>query len=76
MNGELDLHLHTSASDGKLSPREQVRFVASKGLKQFAITDHDTTLSLEEAKIATQQTSTTSTCSPEIAPEIGQAALV
>ena len=55
MNVELDLHLHTSASDGKLSPGELVRLVASKGLKQFAITDHDTTLSLEEAKIATQQ---------------------
>ena len=55
MNVELDLHLHTSASDGKLSPGELVGFVARKGLKLFSITDHDTTLSLAEAKIAAQQ---------------------
>ncbi|MCI0786411.1 MAG: PHP domain-containing protein, partial [Chloroflexi bacterium] len=45
----VDLHLHTTASDGRLSPTELVRLVASKGLKQVSISDHDTTEGLAEA---------------------------
>ena len=45
----VDLHLHTTASDGRLSPAELVRLVASQGLKQVAISDHDTTEGLAEA---------------------------
>jgi predicted metal-dependent phosphoesterase TrpH len=37
-----DLHLHTMASDGLLSPAEMVRLAASKGLDVISITDHDT----------------------------------
>lgn len=37
-----DLHLHTTASDGKLSPREIVRRASGMGLGVIAITDHDT----------------------------------
>lgn len=36
-----DLHLHTTASDGKLSPQQVIDLVLSKGLKGCAITDHD-----------------------------------
>ena len=36
-----DLHLHTTASDGKLSPGELVKLAAQKGLDVIAITDHD-----------------------------------
>lgn len=36
-----DLHLHTTASDGRLSPLEVVNLAVSKGLKGLAITDHD-----------------------------------
>jgi predicted metal-dependent phosphoesterase TrpH len=46
---EVDLHLHTLASDGRLTPTELVRLVASQGLKCVAITDHDTTEGLAEA---------------------------
>ena len=46
---EVDLHLHTLASDGRLTPTELVRLVASQGLKYVAITDHDTTEGLAEA---------------------------
>jgi len=49
MTALVDLHLHTTASDGRLSPTELVRLVASQGLKQVAISDHDTTEGLEEA---------------------------
>lgn len=37
-----DLHLHTSYSDGTLSPQEIVELAAKKGLTAIAITDHDT----------------------------------
>jgi predicted metal-dependent phosphoesterase TrpH len=44
-----DLHLHTTASDGVLAPRELVRAANSSGLKAFAITDHDTVEGIPEA---------------------------
>ena len=37
-----DLHMHTTASDGVLSPEELVHFAASRGVTIMAITDHDT----------------------------------
>ena len=40
--GRVDLHLHTTASDGVLSPSRIVRYAKGKGLKAIAITDHDT----------------------------------
>lgn len=49
MDTLVDLHLHTTASDGRLSPTELVHLVASRGLKQVAISDHDTTEGLAEA---------------------------
>ena len=49
MSAIVDLHLHTTASDGRLSPRELVRLVADLGLQQIAISDHDTTEGLAEA---------------------------
>jgi predicted metal-dependent phosphoesterase TrpH len=38
----IDLHLHTSASDGLLAPDELVRRAARAGLTTISITDHDT----------------------------------
>ena len=46
--GYVDLHLHTTASDGVMSPSEIVRYAKSKGLQAIAITDHDTIEGLEE----------------------------
>lgn len=43
-----DFHLHTNASDGKLSPKELIYTASTKGLDIIAITDHDTTLNVEE----------------------------
>ena len=48
----VDLHLHTTASDGRLSPTELVELTASKGIRTIAISDHDTTAGLEEAQRA------------------------
>jgi predicted metal-dependent phosphoesterase TrpH len=44
----VDLHLHTTASDGVMTPSEIVRYAKSKGLQAIAITDHDTIEGLEE----------------------------
>jgi len=46
--GYVDLHLHTTASDGVLSPSEIVRYAKAKGLQAIAITDHDTIDGCEE----------------------------
>ena len=46
---EVDLHLHTTCSDGRLTPTQLVDLVASRGLKVVAITDHDSTEGLNEA---------------------------
>jgi len=45
----IDLHSHTTASDGALSPRELVREAVRRGVKVLAVTDHDSTEGLAEA---------------------------
>ena len=45
----VDLHLHTTASDGRLTPRELIDLVAKRGLNTIAMTDHDSTEGLGEA---------------------------
>jgi len=47
--GIADLHLHTSASDGALDPREVVCEAKEAGYEAISITDHDTTAGLDEA---------------------------
>ncbi|MGY6038887.1 RNase RNM [Aeromonas sp. AE23HZ002T15] len=52
-----DLHCHTTASDGVLSPSDLVRRAAEKGVEVLAVTDHDTLAGLDEVRqtIATEQ---------------------
>jgi predicted metal-dependent phosphoesterase TrpH len=42
----IDLHLHTTASDGRLSPDALVNRAAAAGLTVLGVTDHDTTAGL------------------------------
>lgn len=49
---EIDLHLHTAASDGTLSPTELVKLAKDSGLRAIAITDHDTAGGYKEAAAA------------------------
>ncbi|MFQ6027433.1 MAG: PHP domain-containing protein, partial [Dehalococcoidia bacterium] len=51
----VDLHLHTLASDGRLSPTELVKMLAAQGLKTVSISDHDTTDGLAEAFQAAEE---------------------
>ena len=48
----IDLHLHTTASDGRCSPTELVRRVHAAGVRVFAVTDHDTVAGHDEAAAA------------------------
>ncbi len=45
----IDLHTHSTASDGTYTPTEVVAYAKEKGLKAVALTDHDTIDGLEEA---------------------------
>jgi predicted metal-dependent phosphoesterase TrpH len=44
-----DLHVHTTASDGLLSPEEVIKWAAHKKLSAVAITDHDTVKGVQPA---------------------------
>jgi len=44
----IDLHTHSTASDGSFTPRELVSLAKKIGLKAIALTDHDTVAGLEE----------------------------
>ena len=45
----VDLHVHSTASDGTCTPSELVSLAKDAGLSAFALTDHDTTLGVAEA---------------------------
>ena len=42
MAGNIDLHIHTTASDGSDSPAQLAQKVVAAGLRLFSVTDHDT----------------------------------
>ncbi|GMU62407.1 MAG: phosphatase [Myxococcaceae bacterium] len=46
----IDLHSHTTASDGEYPPEEQVALAASKGVTVLAVTDHDTVGGVEACR--------------------------
>ena len=45
----VDLHSHTTASDGMQQPKDNVRLAKEAGLAAIAITDHDTIDGIAEA---------------------------
>ena len=52
----IDLHIHTTASDGTFTPEEVVREASRLGLAAVAITDHDTAEGYTEAAAAARET--------------------
>ena len=48
----IDLHLHTTASDGRSTPAELVREAAAAGITALAVTDHDTLAAVPEVVAA------------------------
>lgn len=50
--GQVDLHVHSTRSDGTYTPTELVNYAVEKGLSAFALTDHDTIDGIDEAVAA------------------------
>lgn len=50
----IDLHCHSTASDGALSPTELVARAAGQGVTHLALTDHDTIAGVAEARAAAE----------------------
>lgn len=51
----IDLHAHSTASDGSLTPTELVSLAVAEGLSAVGLTDHDTVAGLDEAVAAAQR---------------------
>ena len=45
----VDLHTHSTASDGQYTPTQLVQRAVVRGIAVLALTDHDTTEGVEEA---------------------------
>ena len=55
INGTVDLHTHSTFSDGTFSPEELVKKAVEKGLTAFALTDHDAVGGIESAAAAVKE---------------------
>lgn len=63
----IDLHTHSTASDGTLSPCEIIKMASGIGLKAVALTDHDTINGLEEFINSAKETAVSAVPGVEIA---------
>lgn len=52
---EIDLHVHSTESDGTLTPEEIILLAKEKNLSALALTDHDTISGLPAARLAAQK---------------------
>lgn len=50
VRNKVDLHMHTTCSDGTLTPSEVVQLAKKEGLSTISITDHNTVSGIDEAK--------------------------
>ena len=70
----IDLHTHSTKSDGTFSPKELIRYAQAKGLSAVALTDHDTADGIEEALLTAQklreEASESSCTGSRIVPEV------
>ncbi len=68
----IDLHLHTTASDGCLTPSQVVAEAQARGVKVIAITDHDTVEGVDEALAAGKELGVRVIPAVEINAELNQ----
>ena len=66
-----DLHTHSTASDGILSPYELVKLAKARNLAAIAITDHDTVDGLSEGLEAGKQLGITVVPGIELSTQVG-----
>ena len=50
LSSQIDLHCHSTASDGTLKPAELIKLAYEKGVRHIALTDHDTVNGIDEAR--------------------------
>jgi predicted metal-dependent phosphoesterase TrpH len=67
--GGIDLHVHTNASDGTLSPRQIVQEALARGVTLLGIADHDTVLGLPEGEAAAREVGITMVPAVELSVE-------
>ena len=75
MPGPIDLHSHSSVSDGTETPTELVQAAVAAGLGTMAITDHDSTAGWEEAFAAASGTGLTVIPGMELSTNHGPASV-
>lgn len=66
----IDLHVHSTASDGSFSPTQLVDYAIEKSLSAFALTDHDSVAGLDEAISYAEELRRTRNDVPEVIPGI------
>ncbi len=66
----IDLHSHTTASDGTTPPEELIRLAVDTGLEALAITDHDTLAGYDEASPAAAAAGLDLVCGIEISTKL------
>lgn len=71
ISGVIDLHAHSTASDGSLSPTALVARAAECGLGAIALVDHDTTAGVAEAQAAAAEFSLELVPGCELSAEFG-----
>ena len=72
-NRKIDLHLHSLASDGRLSPTELVELAQRNGVQRLALTDHDTTAGVPEAVAAGRRLGVEVVAGVELSADVGGA---
>jgi predicted metal-dependent phosphoesterase TrpH len=75
MPGAIDLHTHSSVSDGTETPGQLIRAAVSSGLGTIAITDHDSTAGWHEAFTAATGTGLTVIPGMELSTNYGPASV-
>jgi 3',5'-nucleoside bisphosphate phosphatase len=71
----IDLHVHSTASDGSETPSEVVRLAAAIGLRAIALTDHDTQSGIAESRIEASRTGVELIPGTELSLEWAQGAM-
>jgi predicted metal-dependent phosphoesterase TrpH len=67
----IDLHVHSTASDGTDSPTEVIKVAAAAGLDVVALTDHDSSAGWPDASVAARQLGITLLPGAEISCQLG-----
>ena len=73
--GPIDLHTHSSVSDGTETPSQLVRAAAAAGLGTVALTDHDSTAGWSEASVAAKAAGITLIPGMEFSTRVGHTSI-